>query len=191
MTVSLTKGGNVSLEKVAPGMTKMLAGLGWDCRATDGADFDLDASVFLLGENGKVIDDKSFIFYNNLKSVCGSVLHTGDNLTGEGEGDDEAIKIDLSSIPAAVHKIAIAVTIHDAESRGQNFGQVSNAFVRVVDEASGQEAVRYDLGEDYSTETAMNFGEIYRNNGEWKFKAVGQGFNGGLSPLAQQFGVSV
>jgi tellurium resistance protein TerD len=191
MTVSLTKGGNVSLEKVAPGMTKMLTGLGWDCRATDGADFDLDASVFLLGENGKVIDDKSFIFYNNLKSVCGSVLHTGDNLTGEGEGDDEAIKIDLSLVPAAVHKIAIAVTIHDAENRGQNFGQVSNAFVRVVDEASGQEAVRYDLGEDYSTETAMNFGEIYRNNGEWKFKAVGQGFNGGLSPLAQQFGVSV
>jgi len=191
MSVSLSKGGNVSLEKVAPGMTKMIVGLGWDTRATDGADFDLDASVFLLGEDGKVVDDKSFIFYNNLKSVCGSVLHTGDNLTGEGEGDDEAIKIDLSIVPAKVSRIAISVTIHDGEKRNQNFGQVSNAFVRVVDEANNVEALRYDLSEDYSIETAMNFGEIYRHNGEWKFKAIGQGFAGGLKPMAQEFGVSI
>jgi tellurium resistance protein TerD len=191
MSVSLSKGGNVSLEKVAPGMTKMIIGLGWDTRATDGVDFDLDASVFLLGEDGKVVDEKSFIFYNNLKSVCGSVLHTGDNLTGEGEGDDEAIKIDLSMVPAKVSKIAISVTIHDGEKRNQNFGQVSNAFVRVVDEANGVEAVRYDLSEDYSVETAMNFVEIYRHNGDWKFKAIGQGFAGGLKPMAQEFGVSV
>jgi tellurium resistance protein TerD len=191
MGVSLSKGGNVSLDKAAPGMIQMIVGLGWDTRSTDGEDFDLDASVFLLGANGKVIDDKSFIFYNNLKSVCGSIEHTGDNLTGEGEGDDESIKINLTAVPASVNKIAISVTIHDAESRGQNFGQVSNAFVRVVDEASGQEAVRYDLGEDYSTETAMNFGEIYRNNGEWKFKAIGQGFAGGLEPMAKEFGVNL
>ncbi len=191
MSVTLQKGGNVSLEKVAPGMTKMLAGLGWDTRATDGVDFDLDASIFMLGENGKVVDDKSFIFYNNLKSICGSVEHTGDNLTGEGDGDDETIKIDLSKVPSTVLKIAIAVSIHDADARGQNFGQVSNAFVRVVDESKDTEAVRFDLSEDYSTETAMNFGEIYRHNGEWKFKAIGQGFTGGLSPLAKEFGVNI
>jgi tellurium resistance protein TerD len=191
MSVSLTKGGNVSLEKVAPGMTKMVVGLGWDTRATDGVDFDLDASVFMLGEDGKVVDEKSFIFYNNLKSTCGSVLHTGDNLTGEGDGDDESIKIDLSLVPAKVTKIAVSVTIHDAGNRSQNFGQVSNAFVRILDEATGTEAVRYDLSEDYSVETAMNFGEIYRHNGEWKFKAVGQGFSGGLKPMAQEFGVSI
>tara|TARA_B100000768_G_C11276121_1_gene376053 strand:+ start:1928 stop:2506 length:579 start_codon:yes stop_codon:yes gene_type:complete len=191
MSVSLSKGGNVSLEKAAPGMTKMIVGLGWDARATDGVDFDLDASVFLLGADGKVIDDKSFIFYNNLKSVCGSVEHTGDNLTGDGDGDDESIKINLSTIPTTVHKIAISVTIHDAENRGQNFGQVSNAFVRVVDEANGQEVIRYDLSEDYSIETAMNFSEIYRHNNEWKFKAIGQGFAGGLKPMSQEFGVNV
>ncbi len=191
MSVSLTKGGNVSLEKVAPGMTKMVVGLGWDTRATDGVDFDLDASVFMLGEDGKVVDEKSFIFYNNLRSTCGSVLHTGDNLTGEGDGDDESIKIDLSLVPAKVTKIAVSVTIHDAGNRSQNFGQVSNAFVRILDEATGTEAVRYDLSEDYSVETAMNFGEIYRHNGEWKFKAIGQGFSGGLKPMAQEFGVSI
>ena len=191
MSVSLSKGGNVSLEKAAPGMTKMIVGLGWDARATDGVDFDLDASVFLLGADGKVIDDKSFIFYNNLKSVCGSVKHTGDNLTGDGDGDDESIKINLSTIPTTIHKIAISVTIHDAENRGHNFGQVSNAFVRVVDEANGQEVIRYDLSEDYSIETAMNFSEIYRHNNEWKFKAIGQGFAGGLKPMSQEFGVNV
>jgi|TARA_B110000902_G_scaffold69826_1_gene82726 tellurium resistance protein TerD len=191
MGVSLSKGGNVSLEKAAPGMIQMIVGLGWDTRSTDGEDFDLDASVFLLGANGKVIDDKSFIFYNNLKSVCGSIEHTGDNLTGEGEGDDESIKINLTAVPASVNKIAISVTIHDAESRGQNFGQVSNAFVRVVDEANGEEVIRYDLSEDYSIETAMNFSEIYRHNGEWKFKAIGQGFAGGLEPMAKEFGVNL
>lgn len=191
MSVSLSKGGNVSLEKAAPSMTKMIVGLGWDARSTNGVDFDLDASVFLLGADGKVIDDKSFIFYNNLKSVCGSVEHTGDNLTGDGDGDDESIKINLSIIPTTVHKIAISVTIHDAENRGQNFGQVSNAFVRVVDEANGQEVIRYDLSEDYSIETAMNFSEIYRHNNEWKFKAIGQGFAGGLKPMSQEFGVNV
>jgi tellurium resistance protein TerD len=191
MSVSLSKGGNVSLEKVAPGMVKMIIGLGWDSRATDGVDFDLDASVFLLGENGRVVDDKSFIFYNNLKSVCQSVEHTGDNTTGEGDGDDESVKVDLSKVPANVNKLAVAVTIHDAGSRSQNFGQVSNAFIRIIDEATGTEAARYDLSEDYSTETAMIFGEVYRHDGAWKFKAIGQGFNGGLKPLAQEFGVSI
>lgn len=191
MSVSLTKGGNVSLEKVAPGMVKMVIGLGWDDRATDGVDFDLDASAFLLGDNGKVVDDQSFIFYNNMKSVCQSVEHTGDNTTGEGDGDDESIKVDLSKIPANVNKLAIVVTIHDAESRSQNFGQISNAFIRIVDEANGTEATRYDLSEDYSTETAMVFGEVYRHAGAWKFKAIGQGFTGGLKALAQEYGVNI
>ena len=191
MSVSLSKGGNVSLEKVAPGMVKMVIGLGWDSRATDGVDFDLDASAFLLNETGKVVDDSSFIFYNNMKSVCQSVEHAGDNTTGEGDGDDESVKVDLSKVPENVAKLAIAVTIHDAESRNQNFGQVSNAFIRVVDEATGVEAARFDLSEDYSTETAMIFGEIYRHNGAWKFKAIGQGFNGGLKPLAQEYGVNI
>ncbi|WP_053980602.1 TerD family protein [Marinagarivorans algicola] len=191
MGVSLQKGGNVSLEKVAPGMTKLRAGLGWDTRATDGTDFDLDASIFMIGEDGKVLDDKGFIFYNNLKSVCGSVEHTGDNLTGEGDGDDETIKINLTDVPAAVSKIVIAVTIHDAAARNQNFGQVSNAFIRVLNETDNSEVVRYDLSEDYSVETALNFGEFYRHNGEWKFKAIGQGFAGGLAPLAKQYGVNI
>ncbi len=191
MSVSLQKGGNVSLEKVAPGMTKLRAGLGWDTRATDGTDFDLDASIFMIGEDGKVIDDKSFIFYNNLKSVCGSVEHTGDNQTGEGDGDDETVKINLTDVPAAVSKIVIAVTIHDAAARNQNFGQVSNAFIRVLNETDNSEVVRYDLSEDYSVETALNFGEFYRHNGDWKFKAIGQGFAGGLAPLAKQYGVNI
>jgi tellurium resistance protein TerD len=191
MSVSLQKGGNVSLEKVAPGMTKMLLGLGWDARATDGADFDLDASLFMVGENGKVRIDGDFIFYNNLKSACGAVEHTGDNTTGEGDGDDESVKVNLSTMPADVHKVIIGVTIHDAESRGQNFGQVSNAYIRVVNEDSNTEVTRYDLSEDYSTETAMVFGELYRHNSEWKFKAIGQGFAGGLKPMAQQYGVNV
>jgi len=191
MSVSLQKGGNVSLEKVAPGMTKMLLGLGWDARATDGADFDLDASLFMVGENGKVRIDGDFIFYNNLKSACGAVEHTGDNTTGEGDGDDESVKVNLSTMPADVHKVIIGVTIHDAESRGQNFGQVSNAYIRVVNEDSNTEVTRYDLSEDYSTKTAMVFGELYRHNSEWKFKAIGQGFAGGLKPMAQQYGVNV
>ena len=191
MGVSLQKGGNVSLEKVAPGMTKMLLGLGWDSRASDGTDFDLDASVFMVGADGKVRVDGDFIFYNNLKSACGSVEHTGDNKTGEGDGDDEAVKVDLSLIPADVNKVIVGVTIHDAESRNQNFGQVSNAFIRVVNQDSNEEVARYDLSEDYSVETALVFGELYRHNNEWKFKAIGQGFAGGLKPMAQQYGVNV
>ncbi|WP_086931066.1 TerD family protein [Agarilytica rhodophyticola] len=191
MSVSLQKGGNVSLEKAAPGMTKILVGLGWDERATDGAEFDLDASVFLLKNDGKVRGDSDFIFYNNLSSGCGSVVHQGDNRTGEGDGDDEAVKVDLSKVPADVDRISVTVTIHDAESRKQNFGQVSNAFIRVVNDESNQEVARYDLSEDYSIETAMIFGEIYRNNGEWKFKAVGQGYEGGLKAMAQGFGINI
>ncbi|MBU2712500.1 TerD family protein [Zooshikella harenae] len=191
MGVSLQKGGNVSLEKTAPGMTNAVIGLGWDARATDGSDFDLDASIFMINEAGKVRSDADFIFYNQLKSQCGSVEHMGDNRTGEGEGDDESVKVDLAKIPADIQKIVIGVTIHDAESRNQNFGQVSNAFIRIVNEANNEEVVRYDLSEDYSIETAMLFGELYRHGGEWKFRAVGQGFSGGLKSMATQYGVSV
>ena len=191
MSVSLQKGGNVSLDKVAPGMTDVLIGLGWDVRATDGAAFDLDASLFMLGDQGKVRSDADFIFYNNLKSACGSVEHQGDNLTGEGEGDDEQVKVLLNQVPADVQKFVLGVTIHDAEARKQNFGQVSNAFIRLVNEQTNEEVARYDLSEDYSTETALLFGELYRHNGEWKFRAVGQGFAGGLRPMAQQYGVNV
>lgn len=191
MAVSLQKGGNVSLEKAAPGMTKILLGLGWDERATDGAEFDLDASIFLLNDQGKVRNDQDFIFYNNLSSTCGSVVHQGDNRTGEGDGDDESVKVDLTKIPADVHKVSVTVTIHDAESRNQNFGQVSNAFIRVVNDDSNEEVARYDLSEDYSIETAMIFGELYRHNGEWKFKAVGQGYQGGLRAMASDYGINL
>lgn len=191
MAVSLQKGGNVSLEKVAPGMTKCLLGLGWDSRATDGVDFDLDASGFMLNAEGKITSDNGFIFYNNLKSECGSIEHTGDNLTGEGDGDDESIKVDLTKVPAGVTKFVVGVTIHDAEARSQNFGQVSNAFIRIVNEDTNEEVARYDLSEDYSIETALIFGELYRHNGAWKFKAIGQGFSGGLKPMAQQYGVNI
>lgn len=191
MTVSLQKGGNVSLEKVAPGMSKCLLGLGWDSRSTDGADFDLDASVFMVTDSGKVRADSDFIFFNNLVSQCKSVEHTGDNLTGEGDGDDESIKVNLSQVPSDINKIVVVVTIHDAESRKQNFGQVSNAFVRIVNDTTNEEVARYDLSEDYSIETALIFGELYKHNNEWKFKAIGQGFEGGLAPLARNYGVSV
>ncbi|AMB81164.1 MULTISPECIES: TerD family protein [Pseudomonas] len=189
MALSLSKGGNLSLSKEAPGMTKVLVGLGWDARSTDGQDFDLDASAFLLKADGKVRADSDFIFYNQLKSTDGSVEHTGDNRTGEGDGDDEAIKIDLSKVPAEIDKIAITVTIHEADARKQNFGQVRNAFIRLVNQDNNNEVVRYDLAEDASTETAMIFAELYRNGAEWKFRAVGQGFNGGLKPLAESFGL--
>ncbi len=191
MSVSLSKGGNVSLSKEDPGLARILIGLGWDTRATDGVDFDLDASVFLLNAMGKVRNDLDFIFYNNLRSSDGSVEHTGDNRTGEGEGDDEAIRVNLPGVPADVDKLAVTVTIHDATARGQNFGQVDNAFIRVVNEETGREIVRYDLSEDASTETAMIFGEVYRHGGEWKFRAVGQGYAGGLGPLATSYGVNV
>ena len=191
MAVSLGKGGNVSLSKEDPGLTKILIGLGWDARSTDGTDFDLDASAFLLVADNKVRGDNDFIFYNNLKSADGSVEHTGDNRTGEGDGDDEALKVDLSRVPADVQKVAIAVTIHDAEARRQNFGMVTNAFIRVVNDMTQREVVRYDLTEDASTETAMIFGEVYRHNADWKFRAVGQGYQGGLAPLARNYGVNV
>ena len=191
MSISLSKGGNVSLSKEEPGLTKILIGLGWDVRATDGVDFDLDASAFLLATGDKVRSDADFIFYNNLKSNDGSVEHTGDNRTGEGDGDDEAIKVNLAAIPADVQKISVAATIHDGGNRNQNFGMVSNAFIRIVNDATGREIARYDLTEDGSVETALIFGEVYRHNDEWKFRAVGQGFKGGLGPLATHFGVSV
>jgi tellurium resistance protein TerD len=191
MSVSLSKGGNVSLSKEAPGLSNILIGLGWDVRSTDGAAFDLDASCFLLNADGKVRSDGDFIFYNNLKSSDGSVEHTGDNLTGEGDGDDEAVKVNLSQVSAEIAKIAVAVTIHDGEARRQNFGSVSNAFVRIVDSSNGTEITRYDLTEDSSTETAMIFGEVYRHGEEWKFRAVGQGFAGGLGPMARHFGVNI
>jgi len=191
VAISLSKGGNVSLSKEDPNLKKVLVGLGWDVRATDGAAYDLDASVFIVNEQNKVRSDSDFIFYNNLRSSDGSVEHTGDNLTGEGEGDDEQVKVDLEKIPREVNKLVFSVTIHEAETRRQSFGQVSGAFIRVVNGESNNEIVRYDLSEDASTETAMLFGEVYRNKGEWKFRAVGQGFNGGLGPMAQNFGVSV
>lgn len=191
MGVSLQKGGNVSLDKVAPSMTKLLIGLGWDERSTDGVEFDLDASIFLLKEDGKVRGDNDFIFYNKLTSECGSIVHQGDNLAGSGDGDDECIKVDLPNIPSSVSKVSVVVTIHDAQAKGQNFGQVSNAFVRLVNDETNAEVARYDLSEDYSIETAMIFGEVYRHNGEWKFKAIGQGYEGGLSALAKNFGINI
>jgi tellurium resistance protein TerD len=191
MAISLQKGGNVNLSKEAPGLSKLTVGLGWDVRQSDGAAFDIDSSAFLLKVDGKVRNDMDFIFYNNLKSTDGSVGHSGDNRTGAGDGDDETVNIDLSKVPAEVERIAICVTIHEADARRQNFGQVQRAFVRCVNAANSGEIARFDLSEDGSTETAMVFGEVYRNGADWKFKAVGQGFKGGLGPLASSFGVSV
>ncbi|MFT7058480.1 MAG: tellurium resistance protein TerD [Pseudorhodobacter sp.] len=189
MAISLSKGGNISLSKTDPSLVRMVIGLGWDPRGTDGTDFDLDACAFLLNDSGKCRKDEDFIFYNNKASADGAVTHTGDNRTGEGDGDDEQIKVDLSKMATDVDKVAITVTIHDADARRQNFGQVANAFIRVINEDTGAEIVRYDLSEDYSVETAMVFGEIYRNAAEWKFRAVGQGYSGGLAAMAGQFGL--
>lgn len=191
MSISLSKGGNVSLSKEAPGLKKIRVGLGWDARATDGAPFDLDASAFLLGANDKVRGDHDFIFYNQLQSKDGAVKHQGDNLTGEGEGDDEQIIVDLEKVSEDTQKIVFVVTIHEADARKQNFGQVRNAFIRVVNEENSHEIVKFDLSEDMSTETAVIFGEIYRHQGEWKFRAVGQGSKGGLRALASQYGVNI
>jgi tellurium resistance protein TerD len=191
MAISLQKGGNVNLSKEAPGLVKMTVGLGWDVRSTDGAGFDLDGVVFMLNQSGKVRSDADFVFYNNLKSPDGSVVHSGDNRTGAGEGDDETVTIDLTRVPADVDKIVVAVTIHDAEARRQNFGMVNKAFIRCVNTANSGEIARYDLSEDGSTETAMVFGEVYRNGADWKFRAIGQGFKGGLAPLAKNYGVAV
>jgi tellurium resistance protein TerD len=191
MGVSLSKGGNVSLTKEAPGLTAVTVGLGWDVRTTTGADFDLDASALLLDTSGKVVSDKHFVFFNNLKSPDGSVEHTGDNLTGEGEGDDESIKVNLATVPTDVDKIVFPVSIYEGETRQQSFGQVRNAFIRVINQTGGSEIARYDLTEDASTETAMVFGELYRNGAEWKFRAVGQGYASGLRGIAQDFGVNL
>ena len=191
MAISLSKGGNVNLSKEAPGLNKIVVGLGWDARATDGAAFDLDASAFLVKLDGKVRTDSDFCFYNNKVVAGGAVQHAGDNTTGAGDGDDETIKVELFKIPADLDKVVFAVTIHEAEVRKQNFGQVNHAYIRVVNEEGGQELARYDLSEDASIETSMIFGEIYRIGADWKFKAVGQGFAGGLGPLASSFGVSV
>lgn len=191
MAVSLSKGANISLSKEAPGLQSVRVGLGWDQRVTDGSAFDLDASVFLLAETGKVRSDADFVYFNNLKGADGAVEHHGDNLTGQGDGDDEVVSVHISRIPAEVTKISFAVTIYEPEARSQNFGMVSNAFIRVVNADGGTELARYDLSEDASTETAMVFGELYRHGAEWKFRAVGQGFNGGLGPLARSYGVNV
>lgn len=191
MAITLNKGGNLSLSKTDPSLTQVLVGLGWDARATDGVDFDLDASAFLLSANDKVRGEHDFIFYNQPRSPEGSVEHTGDNRTGAGDGDDESLKIDLTRLPADVQKIIFTVTIHDAEARRQNFGQVQNAFIRIVNNVSQHEIVRFDLNEDYSTETAMVFGELYRHNGEWKFRAVGQGYAGGLRMMCHQYGINI
>jgi tellurium resistance protein TerD len=189
--VSLSKGGNVSLTKEAPNLTAITVGLGWDIRTTTGTDFDLDASALLTNAEGKVSGDQNFVFFNNLKSPEGSVEHTGDNLTGGGDGDDEKILVQLAQVPAECHKIVFPVSIYEAPQRGQNFGQVRNAFIRVVNQDGGAELTRYDLTEDASSETAMIFGELYRHGGEWKFRAVGQGYASGLAGIARDFGVNV
>ena len=191
MGVTLSKGGNVSLSKAAPNLTEAMVGLGWDERTTSGAEFDLDASALMLGPNGKILSDNHFVFFNNLRSPEGSVEHTGDNLTGAGEGDDEMIKVNLPAVPPTVDKIVFPVSIYDAEARAQNFGQVRNAYIRVVDARTEVEVARYDLTEDASTETAMVFGELYRHSGEWKFRAVGQGYATGLRGIALDFGVNI
>ena len=188
MAISLAKGGRVNLSKEAPGLSKMVVGLGWDANATDtGAAFDLDASVFMVDASGKVPNDESFVFYNNLKSPCGAVEHTGDNKTGEGDGDDEQIKIDLSKVPETIQELIFVVTIDQADTRNQNFGQVSNSYIRMVDEGTNNEVLKYELDEDYSAETAIEFGKLYRKDGSWRFQAVGAGYNAGLQGFVDKY----
>ncbi|QIS15698.1 MULTISPECIES: TerD family protein [Nocardia] len=191
MSVTLNKGGNVSLSKQAPNLTRVAVALGWDVRTTTGADYDLDASALATGPNLKVLSDSHFVFYNNLRSPEGTIEHTGDNLTGEGEGDDETINVDLGATPPNITNVFFAVSIHEADARGQSFGQVRNAYIRVIDSTTGQELARYDLSEDASTETAMVFGELYRHGAEWKFRAIGQGYASGLAGIARDYGVNV
>ncbi len=191
MGVNLTKGGNVSLTKAAPELQAVFLGLGWDARTTDGGAFDLDASALGCGTNGKILTDGHFVFYNNKRSPDGAIEHGGDNLTGEGAGDDEVIKVNLVATPPDVDKVVVAVSIYDADAKRLSFGQVRNAYIRVVDQSNGNELARYDLSEDASTETAMVFGELYRNGPEWKFRAIGQGYASGLSGIAQDYGVTV
>lgn len=192
MAISLSKGQKVDLTKGNPGLTNIIVGLGWDTNKYDGGqDFDLDSSIFLLDAAGKCASEQDFVFFNNLQGGAGSVVHKGDNLTGEGDGDDEVIKIDLPNVPASIEKIAFTITIHDAEARAQNFGQVSNSYVRIVDAATNTEVIRYDLGEDFSIETAIVVGELYRHGGEWKFNAIGSGYQGGLASLVRDYGLQV
>ncbi|MEP7193209.1 MAG: TerD family protein [Actinomycetota bacterium] len=193
MGVSLTKGGNVSLTKQAggAGLSAVTVGLGWDVRSTDGAAFDLDASAIGVKTDGQAVSDKHFVFFGNLVSPEGAIVHTGDNLTGEGEGDDESIKVNLASISAEVDKVVFPVSIYEADQRSQSFGQVRNAFIRVINQANGDELARYDLSEDAATETAMVFGELYRNGSDWKFRAVGQGYSTGLAGIAKEFGINI
>lgn len=192
MAVNLSKGQKVDLTKGNPGLTKVVVGLGWDTNKYDGgSEFDLDSAAFLTDASGKVTADTDFVFFNNLVHPSKGVTHLGDNLTGEGDGDDEQIKLELPLIPANIEKVSFTVTIHEAEARGQNFGQISNAFIRIMNEDSGEELIRYDLSEDYSIETAVVVGELYRHNGEWKFAAIGAGFEGGLASLCGNFGISV
>ncbi|BEP28895.1 TerD family protein [Helicovermis profundi] len=192
MAVSLKKGQKVDLTKGNPGLSKIVVGLGWDTNKYDGGkDFDLDAAAFLTNESGKVNADGDFVFFNNLKHASDSVIHLGDNLTGEGEGDDEQIKVELSKVPSGVDKISFTVTIFEGAERGQNFGQISNAFIRIVNETTNEELIRYDLSEDYSIETAVVVGELYRHGSEWKFAATGAGFEGGLAALCGNFGINI
>lgn len=192
MPINLSKGQKVDLTKGNPGLKNIMVGLGWDVNAFDsGSEFDLDAAAFMLGADGKCPTEKEFIFYGNLKHDSKAVEHLGDNLTGEGDGDDEQIRVNLSNIPSNIEKVAFTVTIYDADTRRQNFGQVSNAFIRIVDENTGTELIRYDLGEDFSIETAVVVGELYRHNGEWKFNAIGSGFQGGLAALCGHYGIDV
>lgn len=192
MPINLQKGQKVSITKDNPGLTKVVVGLGWDVNQFDtGGDFDLDAAAFLLTDTGKISRSEDFVFFGNLTHPSGSVQHLGDNLTGAGDGDDEQIKIDLSRVPENITKIAFTVTIYEAEQRRQNFGQVNNAFIRIYNEVSGEELLRYDLGEDFSIETAAVFGELYKNGNEWKFNAIGSGYQGGLAALCANYGVDV
>ena len=192
MPISLKKGQKVSLTKGNPGLKNVVVGLGWDTNAYDtGSDFDLDAAAFCLTDSGKVSSQNDFVFFGNLSHPSGAITHLGDNLTGAGDGDDEQIKIDLSKVPAEITKIAFTVTIYEAEARRQNFGQVSNAYIRILDEVTGAEIIRYDLGEDFSIETAVVVGELYKHAGEWKFNAIGSGFGGGLAALCNHYGIAV
>ncbi|MFT8321036.1 MAG: TerD family protein [Bacillus sp. (in: firmicutes)] len=192
MAISLSKGQKVDLTKGNPGLTKVVVGVGWDVNKYDGGtDFDLDSSIFLLGDNGKVTSEQDFVFYNNTTGANGAVVHSGDNRTGAGDGDDEQVVIELAAVPASIQRITFTITIHDGENRNQNFGQVSNSYVRILNEQNNEELIRYDLGEDFSIETALVVGELYRHNNEWKFSAIGSGYQGGLAALATDFGLQI
>ncbi len=191
MGISLVKGGNLSLTKAAPGLTKVLVGLGWDARTTTGDKFDLDASALGCAASGTVISNDYFIFFNQTRSPEGAIEHLGDNRTGEGAGDDEVVSVDLSGAPAQLDKVVFLTSIYDAETTGVTFGQVRNAYIRVVNAADNTELARYDLSEDASVETAMVFGELYRNGADWKFRAIGQGYSSGLAGIAKDYGVNL